>query len=411
MEHISHRVATIQDKTTSPDILVISRTFLPKEGGIEEYIYNRCLQDPQRVVVLTAGCAGDKAFDQVQRFPIHRFSIPKSWRSGLQGIILTPLLNTIWSFLLAIKLYFRYHYRYIEWSYGCNFLSLLLLNCLLPIRFFIYLHGNEILRAVRNPVARSLFGSTLKRAAGVVCNNSFTRDYLSAHFQFNTPTHVINPVVRREKFGIRNPCSVEDLRLRVRNSYNIPDSAVVILSVGKLNKNQGFDLIIDHLPLLLTLGMNVHYLLCGEGPFESQLQSQVRRLRLDRWVHFTGYVAANELAGYYAACDIFAMLSLFDTKAAYMEDNGIVYLEAGYFGKPVIASCIGSAIDAVRPGENGLLVNTNSGYEMFTAFRRLCQDKQLREQLGRRGRVLANKRNLLHRRLYIQESRYSCLLT
>lgn len=40
----------MQNSDKSPKILVISRTFLPKEGGIEEYVYNRCLQDPQQVI-------------------------------------------------------------------------------------------------------------------------------------------------------------------------------------------------------------------------------------------------------------------------------------------------------------------------------------------------------------------------
>ncbi|WP_026731535.1 glycosyltransferase family 4 protein [Fischerella sp. PCC 9605] len=410
MEQISSRVATIRDKTASPDILVICRTFLPTEGGIEEYIYNRCLQDTERVIVLTAGCAGDKDFDRSQRFPVYRWQIPQSWRVGWKEIFFVPILNIFWSFLLAIKLYFRYHYRYIEWGHGYEFFSLLLLSYFLPIRFFIYLHGNDILCALRNPIGRSLFAFTLERAEGIVCNSSYTRDVLTTHFQFNTPTHIISPVVRRKKFGIGDRAAVEDLRIRVRNSYNIPETAIVILSVGRLEKHKGFDLVIDNLPLLLTLGLDVHYIICGEGPFESKLQSQVRRLRLDRWVHFAGYVQDSELAGYYAACDIFAMLALLNGKAANMSDLGIVYLEAGYFGKPVIASCLGDAADAVRHGENGILVNPNSGYETFKAFRLLCQDRQLREQLGCKGRVIANKRNL-HRWLYMPESRYSCLLT
>jgi len=49
--------------------------------------------------------------------------------------------------------------------------------------------------------------------------------------------------------------------------------------------------------------------------------------------------------------------------------------------------------------ENGILVNPNSGCEIFQAFSRLCQDQQLREKLGRIGKELA-KRKTLHRTLY-----------
>jgi glycosyltransferase involved in cell wall biosynthesis len=119
-------------------------------------------------------------------------------------------------------------------------------------------------------------------------------------------------------------------------------------------------------------------------------------------VHFAGYVPDRELAGYYAACDIFAMLSLSDTKASHPTGLGIVYIEAGYFSKPVIASRLGGVIDTVRHEENGILVNPNSGYEVFQAFKRLCQDRKLREQLGSKGKQLANRKTL-HRSLYTSE--------
>lgn len=403
MEHISHIKATIRDKTVSyPDILVISRTFQPSLGGIEEYIYNRCLQDPERVIVLAASCLGDKPFDKAQQFPVYRWP-SRYWRFCFVGSMLQAFLNMVWSFVLPIKLYFRYHYRYIEWSHGYHFVSLLLLSYLLPIRFFIYLHGKDILSLSRNPMLRSLFEWTLKRAEGIVCNSSSTKDYLTARFRLNTPTHVINPVVRAEKFGVTaTPGYLDNLRVRLRTAYKIPETGVVILSVGQLVKRKGFDRVIENLTLLLTLGVDVYYMLCGQGSYESELKSLASRLRVEGRVHFAGYVPDRELAGYYAACDIFAMLTSSDTKASHATDLGIVYLEAGYFGKPVIASRFVAVLDTVRHEENGILVNPNSGYEVFQAFKRLCQDQKLREQLGSKGKQLANRKTL-HRSLYTSE--------
>ncbi|OUL21168.1 glycosyl transferase family 1 [Nostoc sp. T09] len=394
MEHISQLAANVREKTAFPDILVITRSFLPKEAVISEYVYNRCLQDPERVIVLAAGCSGDKVFDQAQKFPIYRWPMTRDWS------FFNPLLNLIYSFVLAIKLYFRYHYRYIEWGHGYDFPSLLLLSFFLPIRFFIYLHGNDILCGLRNPLWRSLFKLTLKRAEGIICNSSFTQDYLRARFRLDTPTHVINPMVRPEKFSqVTSQGNLGDLRASVRQMYNIPETAVVILSVGQLVKHKSFNRVIDNLPLLLTVGVDVHYIICGQGPCESELKSLAHRLRVDQRVHFAGYVPDRELAGYYAACDIFAILNLQDTKASNIEGFGIVYLEASYFGKPVIASRLGSVIDAIQHEENGILVNPNSGYEVFQAFNRLCKDQSLREQLGRKGKELA-KRKTFHRSLY-----------
>ncbi|MBO3461823.1 glycosyltransferase family 4 protein [Aetokthonos hydrillicola Thurmond2011] len=403
MENISRIKTKIRDQTVSADILVISRTFLPSSGGIEEYLYNRCLQDPDRIIVLVGGCSGDKAFDKAQKFPVYRWPNLTYYRNGLIGNIIQAILNTVWSFLLAIKLYFRYHYRYIEWGHGYDFISVLLLSYLLPIRFFVYVHGNDILCALRNHIIKSLFELTLKRAKGIVCKSSFTRDYLSTHFRFNTPTHVINPVVRRDKFGATLGQSyLDSLRLQTRSAHDIPQTALVILSVGKFVKRKGFDLIIETLTPLLTWGFDVHYILCGYGPGESELYSLARRLRVERRVHFAGYKPDYELAGYYAACDIFAMLTLDNIQAASIEGLSIGIIEAAYFGKPVITSNVGGIKDVVSHEENGLLVNPYSGNEILQAFRRLCEDSQLRQTLGCRAKALANRRTL-YRSLYASD--------
>lgn len=397
MEHISQLATKVRDNTASPDILLISRIFLPKEAVIGEYLYNRCLQDPERVIVLAASCAGDQVFDQAQQFPIYRWPMPE-----FIGNFLKPLFNLIWSLVLSIKLYFRYHYRYIEWGHGYDFPSLLLLSYLLPVRFFIYLHGKDIACASRNPILRSLFKLTLNRAQGIVCNDSWTQDYLRNTFRLQTPTHIIRPVVRAEKFGA-GTTNLDDLRVELRQAYNIPETAVVILSIGDLVKHNNFDRVIENLPLLLTIGVDVHYIVCGEGSCELKLKSLAERLRVDKRVHFAGHVPNRELPSYYAACDVFAMLTEQNSKTSIFRDFGVVYLEAGYFGKPVIASRLGSVIDIVRHQENGLLVNPKSGCEVLQAFKQLCQDKQLREQLGRQGKELA-KRKTQHRSVYKTES-------
>lgn len=395
--------STSKEAAYSRDILVVSRTFLPKEGGIEEYVYNRCLQNPERIIMLAASFKGDKEFDQVQDFCVHRWYLPNIPRMFGLGAIIKQILNMFWSFVLAIKLYFRYHYRYIEWGHGYDFPTVLLLSYLLPINFFIYLHGDDILCPLRNPVLKKLFELTLQRATGIVCNSKFTKDYLSEKFEFNTPTYIINPIVRPEKFGInQNKHNLENARLNIREKYNIPENAIVILSVGRLVKRKGFGRVIENLNQLVNQDLDVHYIICGRGKMHSELQQQAELLQVKERVHFAGFVPDEELANYYVASDIFAMLTFFDIQKASIEGFGIVYAEAGYFGKPVIASRIGGVEDAVHHEENGLLVNPDSPEEISQALIRLCTDKQLREKLGGKGIELA-QRKTPHSILYSEE--------
>lgn len=404
MQSLSQLDALVAREAPLSKILIISRTFPPQAGGIEEYVYNRCLQNPERVIVLTASCKGDQTFDQAQPFPVYRWPAPPFQRAGVLGSLFKQVFNMLWSVALGIRLFQQYRYRYIEWCHGYDFPALLLLSYLLPVRFFLYLHGDDILCPLKNPVLRLLFESTLKRGSGIVCNSSFTQDYLKSNFQFNTPTHVIHPMVRPEKFGSAGVLErVNTMRADLRRTYNIPQAAVVILSVGRLVKRKGFDRVIENLPALLAAQLDVYYVICGRGPMESELRSLASKLGVEERVFFAGYVPDEKLADYYAACDLFSLLTFFEAQAKSIEGFGIVYLEAGYFGKPVIASRVGGVEDAVRHGESGLLVDPNSADDIFKNLYRLCTEQQLREQLGHKGQELANHKKL-HQSLYLAQS-------
>ncbi|MCJ8282187.1 MAG: glycosyltransferase family 4 protein [Rivularia sp. ALOHA_DT_140] len=383
-----------------PDILVISRVFPPDAGGIQEYAYNRCLQDPDRIMVLSSACADDESFDRVQPFPIYRWSMPALSRFGALGSILKQILNMFWSVVLGVQLYQRHGYRYIEWCHGYDFPALLVLSYLLPVECFIYLHGDDVLCPQKNPIFRWLFEWTLQRTKVIVCNSTFTGDYLKENFRVDSPTQTINPTVRPEKFGNVNLEELNTLGSQIRSKYQIPEKAIVILSVGRLVRRKGFDRVIEYLPSLLAEGIDIYYIICGKGGMEPELRELAANLDVVSRVIFAGYVPDEELASYYAACDLFSMLTFFDSKDKSIEGFGIVYLEAGYFGKPVIASRSGGVQDAVIHQENGLLVDPNSTDETLNSLRQLCANEELGKQLGRKGKELAN-RVTPHRCLYV----------
>jgi glycosyltransferase involved in cell wall biosynthesis len=389
MKNTMHQVTRpllVNLETTQRDILVVSRVFPPDPGGIQEYTYNRCLQDCDRITVLAANCPGAKSFDWKQDFPIHRW--PGSSIGKIKGIggILKQILYLFWEVFLGIKLFFRYRYSAIEWAHGYDFPAVLLLSYLLPIRFSLYLHGDDVLCPLKNKVFSALFEWTLRRASAIACNSNFTRDFLQSHFNFHTPIYIIHPTVRPEKFRTTVDRTIDqDLRTKTRAKLGIPLSSIVILSVGRLVRRKGFDRIVEQIPHLTADGIDVYYLICGTGPMEAELRTQSNQLKVDSRVLFAGYVSDANLAGFYSACDIFALATFFDSKSKSIEGFGIVYLEAGLFSKPVIASRSGGVEDAVWDGETGILVDPNSTKEIYTALSQLASNPQLRAKLGRNG--------------------------
>ena len=80
------------------------------------------------------------------------------------------------------------------------------------------------------------------------------------------------------------------------------------------------------------------------------------------------------------------LITLYGRCAAFVlpsgkEGFGIVFLEAMYFGAPVIAAAEKGALDVVRDGETGLLVRFGDAVALKDAIERLQQDAVLRERL------------------------------
>jgi phosphatidylinositol alpha-1,6-mannosyltransferase len=367
--------------------LVISRVFLPKEGGIEDYAYNRCLQDTNEVIVLTSQTPNYKIFDQRQDFLIHRWPSPPFLEKSKFGKAIKQIWYMACEFFMAIKLYSAYKYNYIEWFHGYDFVSLLLLSYILPVKYFIYLHGDDLLRPLCSPILKSLFSLTIARSEGVICNSKYTKDLLFKEISPEVKSFVINPSIRKGKFDIDPAASIK--KEFAREKLGISKSAIVILSVGRLVRRKGFDRVIRSLPKLLDAGINAHYIICGRGEMLSELELISEQLEVSERVHFEGYVAEKELPNYYASCDIFAMPTVYIEQTASIEGFGIVYLEAGYFEKPVIASRVGGVVDAVRHKENGLLVDPSSFEDFLQALICLCNDETLRYKLGKKGKQFA----------------------
>ena len=71
------------------------------------------------------------------------------------------------------------------------------------------------------------------------------------------------------------------------------------------------------------------------------------------------------------------------------EGFGIVYLEAGAYGKPVVAGNVAGALDAVLDGETGLFVDPTDHVDVANAITRLLLDSELARRLGGAGAVHA----------------------
>jgi glycosyltransferase involved in cell wall biosynthesis len=154
-----------------------------------------------------------------------------------------------------------------------------------------------------------------------------------------------------------------------------------ILSVTRLEKGdryKGIVTVIEALGMLADAGL--HYVVVGQGNDLAFLKDVAQRLGVAARVHFLHGIRDAELITLYRRCTAFVLPSG-------KEGFGIVFLEAMYFGAPVVAAAEKGALDVVHDGETGLLTRFGDVVALAQAVERLAGDSTLRETLRSKGQA------------------------
>ncbi|MBO3810160.1 MAG: glycosyltransferase family 4 protein, partial [Candidatus Brockarchaeota archaeon] len=125
-----------------------------------------------------------------------------------------------------------------------------------------------------------------------------------------------------------------------------------ILFVGRMVRRKGPDLLLKAFAMLLKDHPKARLVMVGDGPFLNSLKDLAGQLKLGDTVEFTGALRGKALYSRYAECDVFAMPSR--QTATDVEGFGMVFLEAGFFGKPSVGTRTGGIPEAVLDGETGI---------------------------------------------------------
>ncbi|MDQ6722574.1 MAG: glycosyltransferase [Candidatus Dormibacteraeota bacterium] len=165
----------------------------------------------------------------------------------------------------------------------------------------------------------------------------------------------------------------------------------LLLFVGRLERLKGVEIAIRALAMLRDRDHDdVRLVVLGEDSRDGD-ESEKERLKAaasvlgvrDR-VDFLGSVAHHELPYFYAATDVCVMPS-------YSESFGLVALEAQACGRPVVASGVSGLRSVVRDEVSGYLIDGHDPAVYAERIGRLLADPELAQQMGRRGRLLAQR--------------------
>jgi phosphatidylinositol alpha-1,6-mannosyltransferase len=265
-----------------------------------------------------------------------------------------------------------------------------LLASLMPAgpRYVFWAHGEDISAARSSRQFSATMRLVYGAAAAAIANSRNTARMIESTGWLRSPIHVVYPGVDASLF---HP-DADDGTLRRTLA---PEGSIVLLSVARLQKRKGHDLVLKALPSLRREFPHIRYVIVGDGNQRQELMTMASELGVADAVLFRGEVGDAELPAYFAACDIFLLPTR--VEAYDFEGFGIVYLEAAAAGKPCIGGRNGGVPEAVLDGETGLLVSGLDVEELRGAIARLASSEELRRQLGRNGMLRARRDFTWHR--------------
>ena len=165
---------------------------------------------------------------------------------------------------------------------------------------------------------------------------------------------------------------VDDLdTLRAR--FAEPGERLVLL-VGRLVYEKGFQLALEALPGLIERLGNVRFIVAGSGTAEQELRQQARELGLDGHGTFLGWIGDDVLHSLYRIADLTVVPSIY-------EPFGLVALEAMASGCPCLVADTGGLREVVPNEDVGLRFRSRDPNSLGQMAERLLTDEQLRDRL------------------------------
>ncbi len=159
-----------------------------------------------------------------------------------------------------------------------------------------------------------------------------------------------------------------------RAEFNTPDDAPLILGLGRLHDNKGFDTLIRAMAEVPS----AYLWIAGAGDLKDDLLKLAAECGVADRVRLLGW--RRDVANLFATCDVFCASSRH-------EPLGNMVIEAWAHGKAVVAQASQGPVQLITPGESGLLSELEDVSALASDLRAVLDDRVLSDTLSSNGRT------------------------
>lgn len=235
----------------------------------------------------------------------------------------------------------------------------------------------------RTFIAGGLLASLRRTVVTILYRLSFRNSHLVAVFQNEDDRAVINGLVGADRFQSRIIEGGSGVNLSNYAVEPEPPGRGTVLFVGRLLIDKGIGEFVEAAGRLRRGGANFRFVAIGSvdaGNPASLSQADVDRLAAEGNVEFPGY--SDNIPAALAGANLVCLPS-------YREGFPKVLIEAAACGRATVTTDVPGCRDAIIPDVTGLLVQPQSAIALAEAIALLMGQPELRGEMGRQGRILA----------------------
>jgi len=149
-----------------------------------------------------------------------------------------------------------------------------------------------------------------------------------------------------------------------------------ILFLGRINRHKGLEYLVKAQPLISQQIPSIRIIIAGQGEDLNRCRDFIADP--DRFEIHDGFVPGEMVS------ELFQKSSVVAVPYISAATSGIL-MTAYVFGKPVVATRVGSLSEYVRDGETGFLVDPEDEKQLADALTRILADNELRRRMGKNG--------------------------
>lgn len=354
-----------QQKRNTKKILIVNYEFPPLGGGGGVATYDLALEwcKAGQVDVLTSNYKGLASFEKVDGINVHR--VPVLFRKSRDAATFFSMLSYVFfGFFKGIALVRKHRYDVINTHFAVPSGPLgYVIGKIFKIPNVLSLHGGDIydpskkMSPHKSPVFKRVVKFILNRADRIVAQSSNTRNNT---IQYYAPSQDIAIV----PLAFHEPA----IPAADRGDFALEETDFYLVTVGRLVKRKAIETMLEALSKVSD--QKVKLIIVGDGPEREFLENLVTDLSLQERVRFAGYLEEAEKFSYIKNSDLFIMTSLH-------EGFGIVFMEAMYFGIPIVCTNHGGQVDFLKNEENAILIDVGDVDACRAGIERFVTDKKL----------------------------------